>query len=107
MFDLLKDWGAFLNAGLYQEALIQLLGGASNVEQRIALRRNGLDLGGQRMFIHAPGVAFRITGFTEAQSHIESNLHRLLELTELKAIQWINLNHAIIEFTTITKSARE
>lgn len=105
--DLLGDWGAFLNAGLYQEALIHLLGGAINVEHRINLHRDRLDLGGQRMFVHSAGVAFRVTGFTESQSHIESHLRRLLALTDLKAIQWINLNHARIEFTTITKSKPE
>jgi GxxExxY protein len=107
MLDLLQDWGAFLNAGLYQEVLTHLLGGAINIEHRINLHRGGLDLGGQRMFVHSPGVAFRVTGFTESQSHIESHLRRLLALTDLKAIQWINLNHARIEFTTITKSAGE
>ena len=30
MLDLLQDWGAFLEVGLYQEALLHFLGGASN-----------------------------------------------------------------------------
>jgi GxxExxY protein len=107
MFDLLGDWGAFLDFVLYQEALIHFLGGASNAERRVSLHRNQLDLGGQRMLLHAPGVAFRITGFTESQSHIESHLRRLLALTDLKAIQWINLNHAKIEFTTINRASEK
>jgi hypothetical protein len=107
MLDLLQDWGAFLSAGLYQEALMHLLGGASSVEHRVSLHRDELDLGWQRMFVHAPGIAFRVTAFTESQGHLESNLRRLLALTDLKAIQWINMNHARIEFTTITKSAGE
>ena len=103
MLDLLQDWGAFLDFALYQEALIHFLGGASNVERQVSLRRDGLDLGRQRMFVHAPGVAFRITAYTESQSYIETHLRRLLALTDLKAIQWINLNHAQIEFTTIQR----
>ena len=103
MLDLLQDWGAFLDFALYQEALIHFLGGASNVERQVGLHRNGLDLGRQRMFVHAPGVTFRLTAFTESQTQIESHLRRLLALTDLKAIQWINLNHAKIEFTTIQK----
>jgi GxxExxY protein len=103
MLDLLRDWGAFLATELYQEALVHFLGGASNIERRVSLNRDGLDLGAQRMFIHAPGVAFRVTGFTENQSHIEIHLRRLLALTDIEAIQWINLNHAKIEFTTITR----
>lgn len=103
MLDLLQDWGAFLDFALYQEALVHFLGGASNVERQVNLRRNELDLGRQRMFVHAPGVAFRITAYTESQSYIESHLRRLLALTDLKAIQWINLNHAQVEFAAITK----
>lgn len=105
--ELMSDWGAFLEVGLYQEALIHFLGGASNVEHRVGLSRNGLDLGGQRMLVHVPGVAFRLTAVTEDQQHVESHLRRLLALTNLNAIQWINLNHAQIEFTTITAKARE
>lgn len=103
MLELLNDWGAFLDFALYQEALLHFLGGSSNVERQISLRRGQLSLGTQRMFTHAPDVAFRITAYTESQSHVESHFHRLLALTNLKAIQWINLNHAQIEFTTIQK----
>ena len=107
MLDMLQDWGAYLEARLYQEALVHFLGGASNVERRVNLHRGELDLGGQRMLMHAPGVAFRVTAFTENQSHLEFHLRRLLALTDLKAIQWINLNHSKIEFTTIKKLAEE
>jgi len=105
--DLLADWGAFLEVPLYQEALIHFLGGGSRVEQRVRLARGGVDLGSQRMFVHAPGVAFRLTAFTEQQNFVEPHLRRLLALTDLKALQWINLNHAQIEFTTIHAKAGE
>jgi GxxExxY protein len=107
MLGLLADWGAFLDLALYQEALIHFLGGVSSLERRVSLHRDKLDLGAQRMLAHAPGVAFRMTAFTENQSHIESHLRRLLALTNLKAIQWINLNHSQIEFTTIKKLSGE
>ncbi len=105
--DLMSDWGAFLEMGLYQEALIHFGGGALKVEQRVGLARNGLDLGGQRMLIHAPGVAFRLTAITAEQQHVESHLRRLLSLTNLEAIQWINLNHSQIELVTIRRKSRE
>lgn len=103
MLDLLQDWGAFLDFALYQEALVHFLGGAISVERQVDLRRAGLNLGRQRMLVHVPGIAFRITAYTESQSFVESHLRRLLALTDLSAIQWINLNHDQIEFTTITK----
>jgi GxxExxY protein len=101
MLDLLGDWGSFLDFALYQEALIYFFGGANNVERRISLHSDNLELGGQRMLLHAAGLAFRITAFTEGQTQIEFHLRRLLSLTDLNAIQWINLNHSKIEFTTI------
>lgn len=101
--DLLNDWGVFLTIELYQEALIHFLGGASKTEQQVSLRRDHVDLGGQRMLVHASGVAFRLTAATEGQQFVESHLRRLLTLTNLDAIQWINLNHAQVELTTIQK----
>lgn len=106
MRELLEDWGAFLELGLYQEALIHFFGGAS-AEQQVRLARGEVNLGNQRMFIHAPGVAFRLTAFTQQQGFVESHLRRLLALTNLKAIQWINLNHAQVEFTTLHAKAGE
>lgn len=107
MLDLLRDWGGFLEVGLYQETLVHFFGGSSNVERPVGLHRGALDLGAQRMMIYAPGVAFRVTAFTEAQGYAEAQLRRLLALTDLKAIQWINLNHAKVEFTTIKKAPGE
>lgn len=101
-FDLLQDWGAFLEVALYQDALIHFLGGQSNIERRVRLSRNGLDLGSQQMLAHTPEISFRLTAVTEDQQYVESHLRRLLALTNLRAIQWVNLNHARIEFTTIT-----
>jgi hypothetical protein len=103
----MSDWGAFLEVGLYQEALIHFMGGADKVERRVSLNRNGLDLGAQRMLVHEPGISFRVTAVTADQQQVESHLRRLLALTNLKAMQWINLNHAQIEFTTIQLKAKE
>jgi GxxExxY protein len=104
LVDLLSDWGAFLDFALYQEALTHLLGGAGAVEQRVPLSRNDAELGTQRFTLHAPGIAFRITAVTDDQSGIENHLRRLLALTKLRAIQWINLNHARIELKTLMRS---
>jgi len=101
MCDLLGDWGAFLDIALYQEAILHFLGGAVKIEQSVRLTRGGLDLGTQRLLVYTPGLAFRLTAFTQTQDYIESQLRRLLALTGLKALQWINLNHTQIEFTTL------
>jgi GxxExxY protein len=106
MLELLDDWGAFLEVSLYEEALSHFFGGTSHIERRVTLNCLGLELGSQRMLLHAPAVAFRITAYTAGRSQVKSNLRRLLALTDLDALQWINLNHAQIEFTTLEKAAR-
>jgi GxxExxY protein len=103
--ELLADWGAYLQVSLYQEALVHLLGDETMIEHRVRLARGTVELGSQRMFLHAPGVAFRLTAITQQQSYFEAHLRRLLALTDLKAIQWINLNHSQIEFTTLQNTA--
>ena len=83
-------------------ALTHLLGGAHIVEQRIPLKRGSTDLGTQRFLLHGPDVAFRLTAYTQDKAANENHLRRLLALTNLKALQWINLNHSQIELTTLT-----
>jgi hypothetical protein len=103
MTDPLADWGAFLEVPLYQEALTHFLGGEEHVVQRVALARDGLALGTQRMHVHGPGVAFVITAYTSERASHELNLRKLLALTPLTALQWVNLDHANIQFTTLIK----
>jgi len=103
MGELLADWGAFLEVALYQEALTHLLGGESSVAQRVPLHRNGLALGTQRFHVHSPGTAFRVTAVSDGAEGIEAHLRRLLALTDLQAIQWINLDHADIRLVTLTR----
>jgi GxxExxY protein len=103
MGELLADWGAFLEVALYQDALTHLLGGESCVVQRLPLHRDGLSLGAQRFLVHSAGTAFRVTAVTEGAEGIEAHLRRLLALTDLQAIQWINLDHADIHFVSLTR----
>lgn len=103
--ELLSDWGAFLEVALYQDALTHFIGGTDRVEQRLPLHRDGVDLGAQRFLLHAPDVAFRVTAFTGNHEAVESHLRRLLALTDLMALQWINLNHARIELSTLFRDS--
>jgi GxxExxY protein len=101
--DLLADWGAFLDLALYQEALTHLLGGAQIVDQQVSLKRDTTDLGTQRFHLHISDTAFRVTAYTRDHAATEAHLQRLLALTSLRALQWINLNHARIELITLIR----
>lgn len=102
MHELLSDWGAFLYFRLYEQALTHFCGGETRVVQRLPLRRSVTSLGTQRFHVHSPRLAFRVTSATEQIDNMESQLRRLLALTELQAMQWINLDHSSIRLVTIT-----
>lgn len=103
MQDLLGDWGAFLDYRLYEQALTHFCGGEPEVIQRLPLSRMGNSLGKQRFHVHAPRLAFRVTAVTKQTTYLEKQLRRLLALTELHALQWINLSHSDIHLITLTK----
>ncbi len=101
MRELLDDWGAFLDYGLYQEALTHFCGGEAHVIQRLPLSRDGVSLGTQRFHVLSTGIAFHVTAVHENYKAMESHLRRLLSLTDLHAMQWINLDHSDIQLVTI------
>ncbi len=101
--ELLDDWGAFLAVALYQEALTHLLGGEPRVVQRLPLRRGDVELGTQRFHVHGHRAAFRLTALSAQSEATEAHLRRLLALTDLHALQWINLSHADAQFVTLSR----
>jgi len=103
MLALLADWGAFLEVPLYQEALTHFLGGEQQLVQRLPLHRGGVLLGTQRFHVHGPAVAFRLTAVSEQPEATEAHLRRLLAHSQLRALQWINLDHATAQFVTLTR----
>ncbi|MGH7971854.1 MAG: GxxExxY protein [Limisphaerales bacterium] len=101
LLELMRDWGMYLQLELYQEALTWFLGGEATVVRRVGLAREGSHLGNQRVLVHGPEVAFKLSAVTVNQSQIEAHLRRFLSLTQLRALQWINFNHGVIELVTL------
>lgn len=101
---ILTDWGVFLSTALYVDALTHFLGGEEAVISGVPMSRNGVPLGLQPLHLLTPEVAFRVTALSSQQNHYESNLRRLLALTDLRAIQWVNLNRHDVELVTIERS---
>jgi GxxExxY protein len=100
---LLADWGAFLDTALYLEAIAHFLGGEAATVARIPLSRRGQLLGSQPVHLLSPDVALRMTAFTEEYEPYEAHVRRFLQHTSLKAIQWINMKHHVIQWITITR----
>jgi GxxExxY protein len=102
MIEMLRDWGTSLEIPLYTQALIHSLGGDALVTKQLPMQRGGLPLGNQRFHLLEPDAAFRITAFNHPTTGYETQLRRLLKLSPLRSIHWINIGHQHVAFTTIT-----
>jgi len=105
IIELIEDWGAFLDANLYREALVHFLGGPSSVCQSVEIFSGATPIGAQNLNVLGSDTAFALTMKQKQTSFMRDHLERLLCHTSLKAIQWINLNHHRVEFATIRLSA--
>ena len=100
---LIRDWGTCLTLSLYQEAVVGLLGGAEGVEAMLPMKRNGVSLGNQRFYLADHKTAFTLTAMNQKTSAYQSQLSRLVLLSPLRAIHWVNLTCHEVTLTTIAR----
>ncbi len=103
MIELVKDWGGFLDVGLYREALVHFLGGAEAVCRPVGVFSGERLLGTQSLNLLNEETAFAVTTVTDESGAMRRHLERLVRHTRLTAIQWVNLNRHTLELTTIQK----
>lgn len=104
IIELLQEWGAYLDTRLFQEAIIFFRGGEETVEQNVKVFSGSAELGVQKMNLLTPKVAFKFSSINKKLTFYERHLNRLLQHTNLEAMQWINFNRGTIHFKTITKN---
>jgi len=101
--ELLKDWGAFLEVGLYRQGVMHFLGGASAAPQEVEVFDGTRVLGRQQVWMLNQDTAFACTALTHGIPEMRQHQRRFLDHTRLRFMQWINLNHHQIEFRTLAK----
>ncbi len=101
--ELLADWGAYLEVALYREAIIHFFGGAARVCRKVDVFDGNAPIGTQTLCLLNNDLAFACTAITRAWDQMRDHQRRFLAHTRLRAVQWVNLNHATIEFATITR----
>lgn len=103
---LLADWGAFLQVALYRDAIIHFLGGPGVALRKIPIYDGEHALGFHEMCMLCDDTALALTALTDGQQRMRHHLQRFLGHTRLGCIQWVNLNHHDIEFTTLFGNGR-
>jgi len=101
---LLIDWGTHLSGSLYNEALIHHFGGESHCLKRLDVRSGTSSLGSHLVQMHAPDAAFHLTTLSDGQTSYQRQLQHVFDRIPLQVMQWINLNHARVEITTLIKT---
>ena len=100
---ILSDWGAFLEVGLYRDAITHFLGGADHVIRPVPIHSNGHLVGSQQVHLLTQDTAFAFTAITARHAEMEDHQTRFLKHTRLQCIQWVNFNRNLIEFKTLAK----
>ena len=100
---MLAEWGAYLDPLLYRDALTHFLGGEAQVVREVGVESDGTSIGKQKMHMLSDDVAFSVTASTHHPKSVFEHQKRFLSHTRLRAIQWVNLNHARIELRTIER----
>lgn len=102
MIELLEDWGGHLEISAYRDALIHSFGGERCLAQ-VPMRRGDIQLGLHLWPLISPTCAFRLTALSTEVQQYRVHLQKMLSLTSLAGIQWINLNQQRCEFCTIDR----
>ncbi len=105
--DLLNDWGTHLSGSLYNEALIHHFGGEAQCLKRVDVRSDTSILGSHLVQMHAPDAAFVVTTLSEGQPSYQRQLQHVFDRIGPEIMQWINLNHARVEITTLSKTEKQ
>lgn len=100
---LLEDWGAFLGADLYKQAIVHLLGGEERVLCPVQMLKGGRLLGKQNIIFLNPTTSLHISAVSKNLSSYERHLQKALNHTTLKNTQWINFNKHTIQMITLQK----
>lgn len=96
-----RDWGGFLDARLFEEALAFFRGGEPQCLQKLPVTRNNLHLGYHKALMHSGNIGFLVTSLSDDVSFHEKHLRSLLSVLPLRAWQWINIHHATMRMVTL------
>lgn len=99
--DLIHDWGAFLDIGLYKEAILHFLPEQSLQPTEIYV--NNRAVGSQKICLLQPDTGVHISAIKEGIVSYAKHVRRLFDHTKLTRIQWVNFKREIIQLITLKK----
>ena len=98
---LLHDWGTHLATELYQEAIIHFAANKATYRQ-IELNKDGTPLGYIRPPMISPTTMLCVSSLSRNCKEQREHLQKILKMSQLEQVQWINFHHHTVELETIT-----
>lgn len=102
--NLLMDLGTSLSVSLYEEILVQLLGGEEFADVMLPISDGNTHLGNQRFQLASTKESLRTTCFSRIPDDYEQQLRSLLQFSPLMATQWIDIDSKAVTFKSIIKN---
>jgi hypothetical protein len=103
LYRLLAEWGVFLDVNLYRDALFYLLGGRDSLHRSVNVFVGGQAVGTQKLCCLDEETCLHISSTIRHFDTYRKQLLKLFDHTNLKHIQWINFNRAIVQMITLKK----
>lgn len=103
VFKLLREWGAFLDISLYQEAVVHFLGGEDYLMRSVDIFVNRRVVGRQNMYLLDVKTGLHVSSVVRHAETYKKQLSRILQHTSLEQIQWLNFNRETIHLITLKK----
>ncbi len=100
---LLTNWGAFLDVGLYREAIHHFLGGEDALIQPVEVVVAGKIVGYQKICRLDEQTCLHVSSIIRHFESYKKQLLKLLNHTPLKQLQWVNFNREKIQLITLKK----
>lgn len=102
--ELIGNWGTGLNAALYRRAVLHCWGSEGVPEQLLPMTSAGQRIGNQRFNLLDQSTAFGVTTFTEMTQDNVTAFRKLLAVSPLHQIHWLNITHRQVTLSTILKN---
>ncbi|RYD41041.1 MAG: GxxExxY protein, partial [Verrucomicrobiaceae bacterium] len=98
---ILNDWGTFLEAGLYREALLHLTQSPVSGEFAVPVIINGRETGHQNLCMSDEDTAWHLSAIRKHHTSYELHIRRLLTHTPVTRLHWININQRQVTLKTL------
>ncbi|MEL7498082.1 MAG: GxxExxY protein [Planctomycetota bacterium] len=104
--DLIRDWGTCLSTSLYHDAILKLVTG-KDMGVLVPLTIGQKRISSQRFFLIDADSSVEVTTFKTHDFNYQSQLQKLLKISPLKTIHWVNIGTHCVTFNSVQSTTNQ